>query len=66
MRLVKRLQILLFLVHYGSEKHLFQKQQLAQCQVNVLLTKLNYVSTSTSSISISFMLEKISEKRLII
>lgn len=31
-------------------------------QVNVLLTKLNHISTSIFSISLSFMLEKISEK----
>lgn len=42
------------------------KTALAQCQVNVLLTKLNHISTSIFSISISFMLEKISEKQLII
>lgn len=29
----------LFPIHYGSEEHLFQKQQLTLCQVNALITQ---------------------------
>lgn len=48
----------LFQIHYGSEGHLFQKQQLSQCQVNALITQLNQISTFLFPSSVSFMLGK--------